>query len=176
MIKVILQQDVPKIGKRGELKNVKDGFARNFLFPQSLAVFATPAMEKMVREQVVAHEKREQKFIADLQTAATQLSQVGVKVFAKVGENGKLYGSITTAQVADALLDQAKIEVLKESIVIESAIKTVGDYVVKVEFGHGITGSIKVTVEGETIVKDETHKKAKKTKSKTKTEETTDAK
>jgi large subunit ribosomal protein L9 len=166
MIKVILQKDIGGLGKRGELKNVKDGYARNFLFPTRSAVLATPALEKMVKEQIVAATRKTEQHLEDLRQQAALLGQSGLKLFAKVGETGSLYGAITVSQIADALLDQNKIEVDRNLIVINEPIKSTGEHKVDVDFGHGIKATIKLQIESDGVLKDEEHKRQKKAKKK----------
>lgn len=146
-MKVILQEDVKGKGKMGELVNVADGYARNFLIPKKLAVLATPenmaTMKKLEKE-------RQKKYEADKAAAteiAGKLENVIVKIKARSGEEGgKLYGAITSKEIAEELLSQHGIEIEKNKIVHDDAIKSFGAHDVKCKLGFEITGTIHVLV------------------------------
>ena len=127
-MKVILQQDVKGQGKRGQLVNVSDGYARNFLFPKKLAVEAnaenvnTMKMQDKAKKAQMAAEK------AEAEAVAKQLKDVVVKIPAKAGANGRLFGAVTSKEVSDALKAQHGIAVAKTKIVQEEPIKAFGAY------------------------------------------------
>ena len=145
-MKVILTADVKGQGKKGELKEVSEGYARNYLIPRGLAMKATAdnlnalALKEKAKAAQAAKEK------AQAQEHAKQLESCVVKVKARGGENGKLFGSVTNKEVADALKEQFGIELEKNRIVVEEHIKSFGSYDVKCKLGHEISGTIHVLV------------------------------
>lgn len=145
-MKVILQQDVKGQGKRGQMVNVSDGYARNFLFPKNLAVPATADnMNKMVMHDKavkaqIAAEKEEAMKIAE------KLKELTVVIKAKAGSGGRLFGSVTSKEISDALKEQHNINIAKAKIVQDEPIKTFGGYQLKCKLGHEITGTLKVSV------------------------------
>ena len=146
-MKVILQQDVKGKGKKGELVNVSDGHARNFLFPKKLAVPATPENLAVMKRQ---EKSRQQKLEADKATAAetaAKLEAIVVQITARAGgTSGKLFGAVTSKEISDELLTQHGIEIEKNKIVQEEAIKSFGSYEIKCKLGFEITGIINVLV------------------------------
>lgn len=145
-MKVILQQDVKGKGKRGQMVEVSDGYARNFLLPKKLAVEATSnnlnvmKLQEKARLAQIAKEKEEAAQIAK------QLEQCVVKIPAKAGESGKLFGSVTSKEISDALSAQFSISIEKQKIVLPESIKAFGTYEVKCRLGYEITGKINVVV------------------------------
>jgi large subunit ribosomal protein L9 len=147
-MEVILLKDVEQLGKQGTLKKVKDGYARNFLIPQKLAVFATPAMQRQVKQQVEAHERHRLKHVEELRGQVEELSKVTITVEAKVGDKGQLYGSVTPAQLSDALKKQAKYDIDKSKLTLPAPIKAAGAYTIGVDLGEGLSGTFQLVVEG----------------------------
>ncbi|MBO4897309.1 MAG: 50S ribosomal protein L9 [Clostridia bacterium] len=148
-MKVILQSDVKGKGKKGDLVNVNDGYARNFLFPKGLAVEATKAAinDFKGKESSAAYHK-EQEILAAKETAA-KLEGKTVKLSAKAGDNGKLFGSITAQGIADAIKMQLHVVVDKRKLVLGDGIKTIGNTEVEVKVYPEISAKINVLVEGE---------------------------
>ena len=148
-MKVILQQDVKGQGKKGELKEVSDGYARNFLFPKKLAVEATADNINTMKLQEKAKQAQIAKEKAEAKENAEKLKECTVKIAAKAGSNGKLFGAVTSKEISDALAAQYKIEIEKNKIVQAEPIKTYGSFEVKVKLGHEISATLKVMlVEG----------------------------
>ena len=145
-MKVIFLQDVKGSGKKGELKNVADGYARNMLLPKGLAVEATPEnMNKLEGAQASAQHKID----VDVQAAkdaAAKIKGKKVEIVAKAGSNGKLFGSVTAANVADALSQQLGVKVDKKKIVLSTDIKNFGSYTATVKLYNGIAETIDVEV------------------------------
>ena len=147
-MKVILQQDVKGQGKRGQLVNVSDGYARNFLFPKNLAVPANADnMNKMImqdkaKKAQMAAEK------AEAEAIAAKLQEVMVKIPAKSGAGGRLFGSVTSKEISEALQAQFGLTVAKSKIV--EPIKSFGTYQLKCKLGYEIVGKLNVTVFEET--------------------------
>jgi len=145
-MKVILQQDVKGQGKKGELKEVSDGYARNFLFPKKLAVEATADNINTMKLQEKAKQAQIAKEKAEAKENAEKLKECTVKIAAKAGSNGKLFGAVTSKEISDALAAQYKIEIEKNKIVQAEPIKTYGSFEVKVKLGHEISATLKVMV------------------------------
>ena len=155
-MKVILQQDVKGQGKKGQMIDVAEGYARNFLMPRKLAVLATAdAMNTMMlqekakkaeeaRQKAKKAEEARQK--AEAEAIAEKLKSAQVKVSARAGANGKLFGAVTSKEVSDALMAQHKIELAKQKIVLDEPIKSFGTYQLKAKLGHEVTGTIHVIV------------------------------
>ena len=145
-MKVIFLQDVKGSGKKGELKNVADGYARNMLPPKGYAVEATPEnMNKLEGAQASAQHKID----VDVQAAkdaAAKIKGKKVEIVAKAGSNGKLFGSVTAANVADALSQQLGVKVDKKKIVLSTDIKNFGSYTATVKLYNGIAETIDVEV------------------------------
>lgn len=144
-MKVILKQDVKGQGKKGELVTVSDGYARNFLFPRGLAVEAdSQAMNELRnREESVAYHKKVEKDAA--LAAAETLKNKALTIHAKAGNGGRLFGSVTTKEVADALEKQVGVKVDKRKITM-SDIKAFGTYTAEVKLYTGVTAEIRVVV------------------------------
>ena len=145
-MKVILQQDVKGQGKKGELKEVSDGYARNFLFPKKLAVEATADNINTMKLQEKAKQAQIAKEKAEAKENAEKLKNCTVKISAKAGSNGKLFGAVTSKEISDALAAQFNIEIEKNKIVQAEPIKTYGSFEVKVKLGHEISATLKVMV------------------------------
>ena len=145
-MKVILQQDVKGQGKKGELKEVSDGYARNFLFPKKLAVEATADSINTMKLQEKAKQAQIAKEKAEAKENAEKLKECTVKIVAKAGNNGKLFGAVTSKEISDALAAQFNIEIEKNKIVQADPIKTYGSFEVKVKLGHEISATLKVMV------------------------------
>jgi len=148
-MEVILLKDVSRLGKAGEIKNVAIGYARNYLIPRGLATHATKAARKQAKEGAVVRARNQtaEKVEAERQGAAMENIELVFK--AKVGESGHLYGSITTADIAEQLSKKIEEDVDKRKIVLEQPIKEVGSYKIKIELHSDITIEIQVTVESE---------------------------
>lgn len=145
-MKVILQQDVKGQGKKGQMIDVAEGYARNFLLPRKLAVLATADAMNTMKLQEKAKKAEEARQKAEAEAIAEKLKSVQVKVTARAGANGKLFGAVTTKEVSDALLAQHKIELVKQKIVLDEPIKSFGGYQLKAKLGHEVTGTIQLLV------------------------------
>ena len=145
-MKVILQQDVKGQGKKGQMIEVSDGYGRNFLLPRKLAVEANADNVNTMKMQEKARKAEEARLKALAEETAEKLKGLTVKIYAKTGKDGRLFGAITSKEISDALLKQHKIEIAKQKIVQNDAIKSCGTYPVKCKLGFEINGTINVVV------------------------------
>ena len=145
-MKVILQQDVKGQGKKGQLIEASDGYARNFLLPRKLAVAATAENINTMQQQEKAKRAQEAAERAAALELAEKLKGCTVKVSAKAGNGGRLFGSVTSKEVSDALKAQCGIDIAKTKIVLPEPIKAFGGYQLKCKLGYEISGTINVTV------------------------------
>jgi len=146
-MKVILQADVKGHGKKGEMVNVSDGYARNFLLPKKLAIAATTENINVMKQQDKAKAKKLEEDKAAAREIAAKLEEVQVKITAKAGaDGGRLFGSVTSKEISEALGEQHGIVIEKNKIVQEEPIKTFGPYDIKCKLGFEITGTIHVLV------------------------------
>jgi len=147
-MQIILQEDVEKLGTRGEVVEVAPGYARNFLLPQKLGIEASPGNLKRLEKIRVTLAKRTATEKDAAQQQAALLSQVTVKFARKAGENDQLFGSVTSADLADALHAQG-FEIDKRRIQLDEPIKIIGEKTVGVKLVHGVSAEFKVVVEKE---------------------------
>ena len=145
-MKVILQQDVKGQGKKGQMVEVSEGYARNFLLPRKMAIAATAdAINTMnLKEKARRAEEARQKEAA--MAAAEQLKALLVKIPAKAGAGGRLFGAVTTKEISDALKQQHNVDIPKQKLVLEDPIKSFGTYQVKARLGFEISGTVNVLV------------------------------
>ena len=142
---IILRERVEKLGTKGDVVNVSDGYARNFLLPKKLAVLATPANMKQIEQEKAAAVRREAKEKQEVEALARQLSQVSIQVSRKVGENEVLYGSVTSMDIAE-LLEAKGFTVDRRKIDLQEALKSLGQHDVPIKLHREVTAFIKVEV------------------------------
>lgn len=147
-MKVILKKEVKKLGKVGELIEASDGYARNYLLPQGLAIEATKANMAEVDQKKNAEKKREKAELDKAKSKAELLNSKTFKVLIKAGENGKIFGSVTSKEIAEAIEKQAGVEVDKRKINLTDNIKNIGIYTIKVKLHNEVVTDIKVEVNG----------------------------
>ena len=141
-MEVILKQDVKNLGYKDDVVNVKPGYGRNFLIPKNIAVMATVSSKKVLTETVKQRAFKEQKVKAAAETTAAKLKEMIVKVGAKVGESGKIFGSVTSVQLADAI-KKLGYDVDRKNITLsEEGVKAIGTYTAEVRFHKDVTGTI----------------------------------
>ena len=145
-MKVILQQDVKGQGKKGQLVEVSDGYGRNFLLPRKLAVEATAENINTMKMQDKAKQARLAEEKAAAEAAAERLKSCQVKIRARAGQGGRLFGSITSREISDELKAQHGIDVNKSKIVLSEPIKSFGSFEVKCKLGSEVSGTIFVLV------------------------------
>ena len=145
-MKVILQQDVKGQGKKGQLVDVSDGYARNFLLPKKLAVPATAENVNTMKQQEKARQAQMAAEKAEAQATAKKLEGLMTKIAAKAGEGGRLFGAVTAKEVSEALAAQHGINIAKTKLVLDEPIKACGGYQIKAKLGYEIMGTVKVMV------------------------------
>ena len=145
-MKVILQQDVKGQGKKGQLVDVSDGYARNFLLPKKLAVPATAENVNTMKQQEKARQAQMAAEKAEAQALAEKLKSIQVKLTAKAGEGGRLFGAVTSKEIAEALSAQHGLNIAKTKLVLDEPIKSCGGYQIKAKLGYEIMGTVKVMV------------------------------
>lgn len=146
-MKVILQQDIRGKGKKGQMIEVSDGYARNYMLPRKLAVEATVDNVNTMRMTDKANQEKRQREREEAFAVSQRLKSVEVVLRAKGGGAGRLFGSVTSQEIADAVKKQEGIELDKRKIVLDEQIKTVGTYTIKVKLGYEITAELKLKVE-----------------------------
>ncbi len=147
-MKIILKKEVANLGEAGDVVEVKAGYGRNYLIPQGFACTATQSALKQLEETKRQRAHKEAKLIADAEALAAKIEATPVKVAVKVSESGKIYGSVTTAQIEEAL-KAAGVEVDKKNITLAGDIKTLGEYEGTVKCYKSVKATVKVTVEAE---------------------------
>ncbi|MDZ4071023.1 MAG: 50S ribosomal protein L9 [Sediminibacterium sp.] len=148
-MQVILIQDVDNLGGRNELVNVKNGYARNFLIPQKFAVEANPSNLKQLEERLKVQAKKEAAMLAEINKVVDVLKAAPVKLTAKTGTSGKIFGTITSLQIARAIRDQKGYEIDRKRISIVDDVKELGSYKASIDFGNGNLTEIDFEVVGE---------------------------
>lgn len=148
-MKVILQQDIKGSGRQGEVVNVSDGYARNYLFPRKLAVPADTGRLNSLRRHQDAQEHRAATAEDRARDEAARIDGKSVRVAVKSGENGKLFGSVSTREVADALKQQLGLTFDRKKITLDEHIKQLGEHEAQLRFYAGVTATIKVLVTAE---------------------------
>ncbi len=144
-MEIILREDVEKLGSRGDVVKVAAGYARNFLLPRKLAVAATDANKKIVEQERQAHLRREAKAVGEAQELSKLLGSVTVTISRKAGENDQLFGSVTAADISDALAAE-KYTIERRRIVLDEPIRTLGEHKVTVRLHREVPTEITVNV------------------------------
>ncbi|MCD7805863.1 MAG: 50S ribosomal protein L9 [Lachnospiraceae bacterium] len=146
-MKVILLQDEKKLGKKGDIVEVSEGYARNYILPKKIGMEANARNMNDLKLQKASQEKKAKEQLEAAQALAGRIGDKTVRVSMKAGENGKTFGSISTKEIAAALKDQHGIEVDKKKIVLPEAIRTFGTFEVAVKLHPQVAGTIRVMVE-----------------------------
>lgn len=144
-MKVILKEDVIKLGYKDDVVEVKNGFGRNYLIPQGMATIATPSSLKVLEENIKQTKRKQAQVIADAEAMAKSLEGLSLSIGTKAGSNGKIFGSVTTIQIAQALKD-AGHEIDRKKISISGDIKELGEYKAKIVLYRGIEAEIDLNV------------------------------
>jgi len=145
-MKVILLDNIKGVGKKDEVINASDGYARNFLFPKNLALEANK--ENMAKLQAKKDSQQHQKDLEkeDAYTTMKKLKDIKITIAVKAGENGKIFGGVTAKEISENLKEQHKIEIDKKKIILAEPIKTLGNFQVEIKLYEGVTGKLKVQV------------------------------
>lgn len=145
-MKVILKEDIKGVGKKDEIINASDGYARNFLFPKKLAVIAdTDNLKKLQEKKAsISHKKELEKEQA--KEIAKQLEKITLTISVKTGENGKIFGSITSKEISEQLKEQQKVEIDKKKINLTEPIKVLGNFSVDIKLFEGVNAKLKINV------------------------------
>jgi large subunit ribosomal protein L9 len=147
-MKVVLRQDVENLGEKGSVKNVADGYARNYLIPKGMAVIATPGELKVVASNEAVKQRKVQRQEQELQGLADRISGQKVEFEARAGSNGRLFGSITNGDIAEKLSAAVGTEIDRRKIVIDEPIRTIGDHPVTVNLIGKLRPQVTVVVHG----------------------------
>ena len=145
-MKVILQQDVKGQGKKGQMVEVSEGYARNFLLPRKLAIAATADAINTLNLKEKARKAEEARQKAEAEATAEKLKEIQVKLTAKAGAGGKLFGAVTTKEISEGLKKQFSLDIPKQKLVLEDPIKAYGTYQVKAKLGFEVTATVHVAV------------------------------
>ncbi|MBR0515647.1 MAG: 50S ribosomal protein L9 [Eubacterium sp.] len=147
-MKVILLEDVKALGKKGQIVDINDGYARNFVLPKKLGIEATPKNLNDLKLKKQHDDKVAAENLADAKALAEKIEKLTVNTKVKVGEGGKTFGSVSSKEISEELEKQHNIKIDKKKIVVKDAIKAVGGYTVAVKLHPDVTASLKVNVEG----------------------------
>jgi large subunit ribosomal protein L9 len=135
-MEIILIQDVDNLGGKNELIKVKNGYARNFLIPRGLAIEANPSNRKQLTERLKVVKKKEDQMLAQINNVIAKLNESPIKVGAKTGTSGKIFGSVTALQLSRAIRDQKGYEIDRRKIHINDEVKELGSYKATIDFGN----------------------------------------
>lgn len=148
-MEVILIQDVDNLGAVNEVVKVKNGYARNFLIPRHLAVENNPANKKQLEERLKQVRKKEEKMLAEINSVISKLKEAPLKLGAKTGTSGKIFGSVTPLQVSRAIREQRGYDIDRRKIQIADEVKELGTYKATIDFGNGHNTEVEFQVEAE---------------------------
>jgi large subunit ribosomal protein L9 len=148
-MEVILIQDVDNLGAANELVKVKNGYARNFLIPRKMAVEASPSNVKQMEERMKQAKKKEDKMLAEINNVIAKLNESPLKVGAKTGTSGKIFGSVTALQLSRAIREQKGYEIDRKKIGLPDEVKELGTYKAHIDFGNGKYADVDFEVVGE---------------------------
>lgn len=145
-MKVILKADIKGVGKKNEIINASDGYARNFLFPKQLAVEANAENLSKLQAQKDANQFKKDTEKEEAKKTAEKMSKIMVKIKVKAGENGKIFGGVSAKEIAENLEKEHNIKVDKKKIDLKETIKTLGIHIVEIKLFEGVVGKVKVDV------------------------------
>ena len=148
-MQVILIQDVDNLGGSNEVVKVRNGYARNFLIPRKMAIEANPGNLKQLEERMKQHKKKEDKLLAEMNTVVNKLKESPLKLGAKSGTSGKIFGSITPLQISRAIREQKGYDIDRKKINLADEVKELGMYKATIDFGNGQTTEVEFEVVGE---------------------------
>jgi large subunit ribosomal protein L9 len=148
-MEIILIQDVDNLGGKNELVKVKNGYARNYLIPRGLAQEANPGNRKQLEERLKVVRKKEEQMLAQMNNVIAKLNEAPLKVGAKTGTSGKIFGSVTPLQISRAIRDQKGYEIDRKKIHITDEVKELGTYKASIDFGNGQHADVEFEVVAE---------------------------
>lgn len=148
-MEVILIQDVDNLGGVNEVVKVKNGYARNYLLPRQLAVESSPSNKKQLEERLKQVRKKEEKMLAEINSVIAKLSEAPIKMGAKTGTSGKIFGSITSLQLSRAIREQRGYNIDRKRISIPEDVKELGTYKATIDFGNGKSTEVEIEVVAE---------------------------
>ena len=147
-MKVILKADIKRVGKKNEVINASDGYARNFLFPKNLAVEANTENMRKLKAQKESNQYRKDTEKEEAKKIAEKMNKIMLKIQVKAGENGKIFGGVSAKDIAEAFEKQHNIKIDKKKVDLKETIKTLGLHTVQIKLYEGVVGNIKVDVIG----------------------------
>ncbi len=145
-MKVILLQDIKNVGKKDEIINANDGYARNFLFPKNLAIEANKDNMLKLQAKKTSKANKKNAEIEANKKIAERLKDITLEIKVKAGENGRIFGGVTSKEISTELQNQHKIEIDKKKIILKETIKNLGVFTADIKFGDGVTGQLKINV------------------------------
>jgi len=145
-MKIILQQDIPKIGRKGEIKNVSDGYARNYLIKNKLAVLAVGSAVQEAKQSQEADAQKKEKELKAVKELAKKISETILTTSLKMGKDGGIFGSVNTEKIS-SLLAEKGMHIKKTNIDLDRSIKALGEHKIKIRLDHGITAELKIKIE-----------------------------
>ena len=145
-MEIILIQDVDNLGAKNEVVKVRNGYARNYLLPRQLAVENSPSNQKQLEERMKQVKKKEDKMLAEINSVISKLSEAPLKVGAKTGTSGKIFGSVTSLQLSRAIREQRGYEIDRKRISIADEVKELGTYKATIDFGNGKSTDVEFEV------------------------------
>ena len=145
-MKVILQQNIAGKGKKGQMVEVAEGYARNYLLPRNLAIPATADAINTMNLKEKARKAEEKRLKAEAEATAEKLQNCMVRLTARAGGSGKLFGAVTTQEISDALKEQFGLDIPRQKLVLAEPIKSFGNYEVKAKLGYEVSGTVYVSV------------------------------
>ena len=148
-MEVILIQDVDNLGAANEIVKVRNGYARNFLLPRQLAVESSPSNRKQLEERMKQVKKKEEKMLAEINNVISNLKESPLRLGAKTGTSGKIFGSVTALQLSRAIREQKGYEIDRRKITMPEDVKELGTYKATIEFGNGQSTEVDFEVVGE---------------------------
>jgi large subunit ribosomal protein L9 len=148
-MEVILIQDVDNLGAINEVVKVKNGYARNYLLPRQLAVENNPSNKKQLEERMKQLKKKEEKMLAEINSVVEKLKEAPLKIGAKTGTSGKIFGSVTSLQISRAIREQKGYDIDRKKITIVDEVKELGTYKANIDFGNGHATEIEIEVVAE---------------------------
>jgi large subunit ribosomal protein L9 len=144
-MRIILREEVPNLGKSGEVLTVKDGYGRNYLLPQGLALLATERNVKHLEHQKKIITARNAKLQKDAQSIADRINALAIRIERQAGDGGKLFGSVSTRDIEEAVRTHG-VTIDRKKVVISQPIKNLGEYTVEVKLGLGVSGKLKLNI------------------------------